>query len=69
MSANRFDLEQHIMSVWGIAEDLELLYEGIANGMSEDQQLNLVLGIKALYDLKCERLFDTYSKLVADKKI
>ncbi len=69
MSATRFDLEQQIMSVWGIAEDLELLYEGISNGMSEDQQLNLVLGIKALYDLKCERLFDTYSKLVADKKI
>lgn len=69
MSANRFDLEQQIMSVWGIVEDLELLSEGFSNGMSEDQQLNLVIGLKELYSLKCERLFNTYTRLVQDKKL
>lgn len=60
---DRFDLEQDIMRCWGIIEDIEALRENMLDGereMTTDEIDNYLLGLKALYSVKFERLFDTF---------
>jgi hypothetical protein len=66
---DRFDMEQEIMDVWGICEDLDILVEGVLDKeMSRDDIANALLGMKVLYGLKCEKLFDTFEQLIRTKK-
>ena len=64
---NRFDLEQCIMSVWGICEDLQLIYERFYDdheSMTVDDMANLLLGLKQMQQIRCEKLFNTFEELV-----
>src|SRR3990167_6302159 len=65
--SDRFDLEQQIMGCWNVTTDLDTLYEGVLeSGMSTDQIANILLGMKQLYELKFDKCFKTFEKLIAD---
>lgn len=66
-SVSRFDLEQQIMECWNVAEDIENLRWAMLDskgGMSEDDVDNYLLGMKTMYHIKFEKLFDTFEKLI-----
>ena len=64
------DLEDKIMSAWSTADDIDtFLYRYLdspADPLSEDDISNILLGIKALHDQRCQRLWDTFEKILAN---
>lgn len=66
----RFELEQQIMSCWNVCDDLkaiESLYD--LRKVSEDEILNLLIGVRSLYQAKFENLFDNFEKMVQNGDI
>jgi hypothetical protein len=64
----RFDLEQEIMECWNITSDIDDVYEYVMNGngneLSTDERdrvANILLGLSALYELKFNKLFQTFT--------
>lgn len=68
---DRFDLEQDIMKCWNVTEDIDLLYRNVMDGpeMKTDDIANALLGIKTLYDMKFNEMFNHFTTLVHEKKI
>lgn len=70
MTVDRFDLEQDIMKCWNITDEIDLLYENVLErDMTTDDIANVLLGLKTLYDMKFEKMFEHFEQLVYDKKI
>lgn len=69
-----FDLEQEIMQAWNVVDDIDMLYTYFGNdpsfvGMSakaEDEMMNLLLGLKSLYDVKFDKLFKTFENVTRE---
>jgi hypothetical protein len=68
---NRFDLEQEIMECWNITSDIDDVYEYVMNGngneLSTDERdrvANILLGMSQLYELKFNKLFNTFEECV-----
>jgi hypothetical protein len=62
---NIFEFEQALFKVWNITEDIEMLYEAAmqeSGGLSVDQIANTLLGMKQLYELRFEKLYEHYRK-------
>lgn len=60
---NHIDLEGAIMTAWQTSDDIDLLYKHHGDHptpMTEDQVATALLGIKALHDMRMEKLMDTY---------
>lgn len=67
---NRFDFEQQIMKCWYVTNDIETLYKGVGDvGMTEDQIMNALLGMKEIYELKFNELFGMFEELIRQKKL
>ena len=68
---DRFDLEQDIMKCWNVTEDIDLLYRNVLDGpeMTTDDIANALLGMKTLYDMKFNEMFNHFEKLTHEKKI
>lgn len=65
--SDRFDLEQQIMACWNVTSDIDTLFEGvIESDMTTDQVANILLGMKQLYELKFDKLFNTFEQLMKD---
>ena len=64
------DLEDKIMSVWSTADDIDtLLYRYLdspAEELSKDDISNTLLGMKALHDHRCQKLWDAFGKVLAN---
>ena len=61
MNVDRFDFEQQIHKCWGITDDIDDLAEGIfENDLSIDQITNALLGLKQMYELKFNKLWDLF---------
>jgi hypothetical protein len=67
----RFDLEQEIMECWNITSDIDDVYEYVMNGngneLSTDERdrvANILLGMSQLYELKFNKLFNTFEECV-----
>jgi hypothetical protein len=67
----RFDLEQEIMECWNITSDIDDVYEYVMNGngneLSTDERdrvANILLGVSQLYELKFNKLFNTFEECV-----
>ena len=61
------DLESKIMDCWNIIDDMKVLTEGVLEkDLSKDQIANVLLGLETLYQLKFEKLFDEYSKMIRE---
>ena len=64
---NRFDLEQEIMDCWGVVEDIDIVYH--AHGETSDELANVLLGLKTLYQLKFQKMFDTFGDCVSQRML
>lgn len=71
ITPDRFDLEQAILAAWTTKEDIDLLYERFFDGppMTEDEVANLLIGISAMHQLRCQKMFDIFERLIAARKI
>ena len=65
---DRFDLERGIMSIWQTEDDLETVLYSIMDATdgppSEDEIVNMILGIKELHGARMQRLWDTFENFV-----
>lgn len=74
MTASRFDLEQGILNCWSIVEDVRDVAELIDNisgleAKKQDEVVNLLLGIAALYQHRFEKTFGIFENLIANREI
>lgn len=68
MTDKIFDLEQQIMQCWNVVDDIKMVYHHLGDhprftGLdpkAEDEMMNLLLGMQAMYSLKFENLFATF---------
>ena len=73
--SDRFDLEQEILECWKIVDDIKLLDKNVLEGkveggnLTQDEISNYLLGLESIYELKFQKMFDTFSSLVKQKKI
>jgi len=63
---NRFDLEQDIMNCWSVVDDIKELSRCKMDRreMTEDEVNNYLLGLETIYQVKFERLFETFEMLI-----
>ena len=66
--SNRFDVEQGIMRCWSVVEDIEAVYNK-SDSLTMDQLQNVLLGMKELYQIKFEQLFDDFEKSIQSGKM
>ena len=70
MSQTRFDLEQQIMECWNVTTDLkrvtEYLLDAPLEPNREDKIANMLVGMEALYEVKFDRCFRTFEKLLKE---
>jgi hypothetical protein len=66
--SDRFDLEQNIMQCWNVTDDIQL-YLDMYDNMDEDQRMNYLIGLKQMYQMKFERLWNGFETCVRNKKI
>lgn len=66
-----FDLEQDIMSCWGVVDDIKLITELVCDrgDVSEDTLANLLIGMQTMYQLKFEKCFKTFQTLLKQGSI
>lgn len=69
MSFDRFDFEQAIMDAWTGINDIDIVMEAVVDGASQDEILNLLIGIKALQERKFQKVFSMLEAGVAERKI
>jgi hypothetical protein len=62
--ADRFDLEQQIMQVWGTDDDLKLIYE-MTDSEDMNKIQNALLGLIELHQARSERLWNIFEELVS----
>jgi hypothetical protein len=66
----RFDLEQEILNCWGVTTDIIEVYEYVMEQTEHlsseevDRISNMLLGLSELYDLKFQKLFNTFELLI-----
>ena len=65
---HRFDLEQNIMQCWNVADDIQL-YLDMYDNMDEDQRMNYLIGLKQMYQMKFERLQNTFETCISTQQI
>jgi hypothetical protein len=62
---NRFDLEDQIQACWNTKDDIDLLVESITSKrFSEEQICDALSGLSQLHEMRCQRVFETFSSLV-----
>ena len=74
---NRFNLEQEIMKCWSILDDVELLAEVLMDSprFSDmkpehvDKLHNKLSGIHELYELRFNKLWETFEACVKERSI
>lgn len=69
---NRFDLEEAITDVFTNNEELETLLYRVGDSPvrpSEDEIMNIIIGIIALNKVRYEKLWNTFEALVANGMI
>ena len=70
MSNTRFDLEQQIMECWNVTTDLKRVCEYLLDAPlepgREDKIANMLMGMEALYEVKFDRCFRTFEKLLQE---
>ena len=65
--SDRIKLEENILDCWRVTDDLNTLFSAFdLREMSEDEIQNCHLGLITIYNLKFERLWDTFEKMVAN---
>jgi len=65
---DRFDLEQDIMKCWNVVEDIKNLYD-VSDSLTEDQLQNYLLGLTAIYEVKFNKLWESFEYCINNKQI
>jgi hypothetical protein len=61
MALDRFDFEQQIMDCWKVTDEINTTAEGIIeHDLTADQISNILIGLKELYELKFNKLWDCF---------
>jgi hypothetical protein len=76
MSKDRFDLEQSIMDCWNVTDDIGMVTDYFVDNPKfehmpadiTDAIMNKYLGIKELYDIRFQRLWDCFEDMVQNKQ-
>ena len=67
---DRFDLEQEILNCWRVTDDIDLVATLISNTHLEprdqDKLMNVLIGLKELYNARFDSLFHTFEILVSE---
>ena len=67
---DRFDFEQQIMNCWRVTDDIDLVATMIGNTNMEpedqDKFMNVLIGMKELYNARFDALFSTFENLVSE---
>ena len=59
-----FDFEQEIMNAWHVVDDIQLLKENVMEtDMSTDDIANILLGLEGVYNMRFQKLFDTFEEV------
>lgn len=66
--SDRFDLEQNIMQCWNVTDDIQL-YLDMYDNMDEDQRMNYLIGLKQMYQMKFERLWNGFETCVRTRQV
>jgi hypothetical protein len=74
MNYDRFDLEEQIMKCWSVVDDVNDLYEHIGDSGEfvdmppkyVDKVMNKLLGVKELYDMRFQKLWDVFDYMIKD---
>lgn len=65
--SNRFDVEQGILSCWHVTDDVDLLYKQVMDGNpTKDQIANTLLGLKAIYEMRFNALFEQFEESIGN---
>ena len=67
---NRFDLEEEIMNIWQTEDDLDAVVHRMMinpDPIPNKEIANLLIAVSKLHDLRCQKLFDVFEKMVQDK--
>lgn len=68
--ADRFDLENAIMSAWNTADDLELLADAVINEeLDTDQISNALIGLQQMHSMRAKKVFEIFESLIEDGDI
>jgi hypothetical protein len=59
--ADSFELEQAIMNCWHVVDDIKTV-TGHVGRMSQDELMNVLIGLSTLYQLKFEDLFSEFER-------
>jgi hypothetical protein len=64
------DLEDGIMKCWTITDDIDALYVRVMDEvdygkLDSDEMANYLLGLKTIYDVKFNQLFNLYASIIA----
>ena len=68
---DRFNLEAEIMSVWNTKDDLESITSRMMDDpdpMSEDDIVNVLIGLSELHDIRCKKLFNVFETMVKERR-
>jgi len=66
----RFDLEQEILHCWSVTDDIEVVSKAVLErDISRDETANILIGLKSLYQLKFETLFETFEGCIKNNEI
>lgn len=69
------DLEQQIMNCWGVVDDIDMLYkhfgdhpkfEGRWSAEAEDEIMNLMIGLKSIYQLKFQNMWECFEDVLQE---
>ena len=64
---DRFKLEECITSLYQVNEDLQsMLHQEFdtKDGLTEDQKMNVVIGMMELHKIRCDATFEVMEKLI-----
>lgn len=63
----QFDLEQAIIRLWGMDEDIGLLYENVMEkNPTNDEIANTLLGLKSLMHMRGEKCFELFEAFIGE---
>jgi hypothetical protein len=67
MKYDRFKLEELITSTRQVVDDLQVMMErqfDTEQGLTEDQIMNMLIGIQQLHECRCDALWDCMEKMI-----
>ena len=69
---NRFELEDAMSNLSLVGEDIETIIYAIGDSPikhTEDQLLNMLIGMKQLHDTRYQKMWDTFEQLIQNGTI